>query len=90
MLPRQLMLTETRLSSQLSALVASRVNIKVVFARAYNQKAKGMAGMLDFLGLKLEGRHHSGIDDSRNIAKICQKLIADEFEIKDEKRSKRK
>jgi len=29
-----------------------------------------MAGMLNILGMKLDGRHHSGIDDCRNIAKI--------------------
>jgi ERI1 exoribonuclease 3 len=28
----------------------------------------GMPHMLELCGLKLEGRHHSGIDDSRNIA----------------------
>ncbi len=28
----------------------------------------GMPHMLNLCGLKLEGRHHSGIDDSRNIA----------------------
>ena len=27
-----------------------------------------MKDMLKMLGIKLEGRHHSGIDDTRNIA----------------------
>ena len=31
------------------------------------------------LGLALEGRHHSGIDDSRNIARILQRMIADGY-----------
>jgi inhibitor of KinA sporulation pathway (predicted exonuclease) len=31
---------------------------------------KGMTDMLDMCGLKLEGRHHSGIDDAKNIAAI--------------------
>ena len=30
----------------------------------------GMDGALDILGLKLEGTHHRGIDDAKNIAKI--------------------
>jgi ERI1 exoribonuclease 3 len=30
-----------------------------------------MAGMLNILGMKLEGRHHSGIDDCKNIARIA-------------------
>lgn len=31
--------------------------------------------MLDGLKLKLEGTHHSGIDDSKNIARIAYKLV---------------
>ena len=33
--------------------------------------------MLDELNIKLEGNHHSGIDDSKNIAKICLKILED-------------
>ena len=32
--------------------------------------------MLRKLGLELTGRHHSGIDDCRNIAKIARYLAA--------------
>jgi len=31
---------------------------------------KGMPDMLDICGIKLEGRHHSGIDDAKNISSI--------------------
>ena len=31
--------------------------------------------MLDIMDLKLEGRHHSGIDDASNIAKIALALL---------------
>ena len=34
-----------------------------------------MVEMLEFLELNLDGRHHSGIDDALNIAKIAIKLI---------------
>jgi len=34
-----------------------------------------MPDMLDLCGLKLEGRHHSGIDDSRNIAACVIKCL---------------
>lgn len=34
-----------------------------------------MVTMLRFLDLELIGTHHSGIDDARNISRICQKLI---------------
>ena len=50
------------------------VNVKRIFEAATGQKAKGMVGMLEYLGLQLEGRHHSWIDDSRNIARILAKL----------------
>lgn len=33
--------------------------------------------MLDDLGMELQGRHHSGIDDVRNITAICVRLLQD-------------
>ena len=36
---------------------------------------KGMEGMLNLLGLELEGRHHSGIDDCRNLARCVLSLL---------------
>ncbi len=53
------------------------INIKAEFEYFYKKKAGGMGGMLNFLGLRLEGRHHSGIDDTKNIAKILLKIISD-------------
>lgn len=35
----------------------------------------GMATALNMLGLKLDGTHHRGIDDARNIAKIFVKIF---------------
>lgn len=34
-----------------------------------------MTDMLEIYKIKLDGKHHSGIDDSFNIAKIFKKLI---------------
>ena len=51
------------------------INIKHVFTEIIGQKAGGMVGMLKILNLKLEGRHHSGIDDCRNIHQIAQQLL---------------
>lgn len=56
------------------------INIKDEFERFYKKKAGGMVGMLDHLNIKLEGRHHSGIDDTRNISKILVKMIEDGHE----------
>ena len=53
------------------------INIKTEFEFAYNVKAGGMTNMLSKLGLTLDGRHHSGIDDTRNIVKILLKMIED-------------
>lgn len=52
------------------------VNLKRPFAACFGvSKAPGMAGMLQMLGLELAGRHHRGIDDCRNIARIARELI---------------
>ena len=53
------------------------INVKNEFEYFYKQKSHGMVDMLNWLNIKLEGRHHSGIDDTRNITKIMLKLIQD-------------
>ena len=50
------------------------INIKTIFRDLTGQEPSGMPGMLEHFKLTLEGKHHSGIDDSRNIAKILAKL----------------
>merc|ERR1719453_2079952 len=42
---------------------------------ATGRRAGGMAEMLSTLGMELIGRHHSGIDDARNIARILVELL---------------
>ena len=42
----------------------------------------GMEQMLQELGLELEGRHHSGIDDARNIAKVLTTLLKKGFKLR--------
>jgi len=39
----------------------------------------GMEDMLQKCGLKLEGRHHSGIDDAKNIASIVIHMLKSGF-----------
>lgn len=55
------------------------MNIKTMYTEFYNKKAGGMYGMLMDMGLTLDGRHHSGLDDSRNIGKIFEKLISEGY-----------
>lgn len=38
--------------------------------------------MLELLGLELEGRHHSGIDDAKNLTRIVQKLLEQGYTFK--------
>lgn len=51
------------------------LNLKQEFARLHSRKPMGMAGALRHLGLPLEGQHHRGIDDARNIARIAQLIL---------------
>ena len=51
------------------------INIKNVYHNILQQKAHGMVGMLKDLKLSHVGRHHSGIDDVRNICQILLKLM---------------
>jgi len=50
------------------------VNIKVPFASRFGHST-GMKGMLSRLGLSLDGHHHCGLDDARNIAKIVIEFL---------------
>lgn len=52
------------------------INIKTLFAIMMGlDKEVGMDTALEMLGIPLEGRHHSGLDDSKNIAKILERMI---------------
>jgi inhibitor of KinA sporulation pathway (predicted exonuclease) len=47
------------------------INVKTLVAEKLNlQKPTGMNGALHLLDIPLEGTHHRGIDDAKNIAKI--------------------
>ena len=53
------------------------VNIKKEFETFYGKFVGGMYNMLKALNMTLDGRHHSGIDDTRNITKILVKMLTD-------------
>ena len=53
----------------------NHINLKVLFAVRFTVKPCGMRKALEKLGLPLDGAHHRGIDDARNIAKIAQILL---------------
>ena len=57
-------------------LFAGWINVKAIFQRMMGLEYKvGMKGMLEILRMTLDGRHHSGIDDVKNICKIVVELL---------------
>lgn len=59
----------------LPASFENHINLKREFSEQKGIKPTGMNGALKHLGLTLEGTHHRGIDDARNIAKIARLLL---------------
>ena len=53
-------------------------NIRLLYMSFFQKKKShtGMTLMLDQLGIPLEGKLHSGIDDCKNIARILNKLVS--------------
>ena len=64
------------------------INIKKSFYKATGRGVRaGMMGMLKDLNIQHTGRHHSGIDDCKNIAKIV-KALAERGYVFEENRKK--
>jgi inhibitor of KinA sporulation pathway (predicted exonuclease) len=52
------------------------INVKTLFSlKSRMSKEVGMSGALRQLGFELEGTHHRGVDDARNIAKILNWVL---------------
>jgi len=77
MLPQQAQISNTKIPRYYHKWV----NVKIPFREIRKDFLGDMTGgvgmpfMLQNLGLPLVGRHHSGLDDSRNIAKIVSTLV---------------
>ena len=55
------------------------VNVKKLFSVAQRlERTLGMARALELAGLELDGTHHRGIDDARNIAKLMPYVLGRE------------
>jgi inhibitor of KinA sporulation pathway (predicted exonuclease) len=77
MLPAQLSYTATVYPGFNSAIpppLDHWINIKKSFNRHYKVRKGGMAGMLNYTKLGLQGKHHSGIDDCKNISRMVTKM----------------
>jgi len=53
------------------------VNIKTLFADFYRTRSCKIHKMLEIQNMRFEGRLHSGIDDTRNIARIAVRMAED-------------
>ncbi|CAA6805119.1 MAG: Inhibitor of the KinA pathway to sporulation, predicted exonuclease [uncultured Sulfurovum sp.] len=51
------------------------LNIKKAFAKQQNIKPCGLDRALAHVGLELEGTHHRGIDDARNMARLMPFIV---------------
>lgn len=59
---------------------APHLNLKKQFSRAQKvRKHQGMAGALRLAGMQLEGTHHRGIDDARNIVRLLPFALGRKF-----------
>ncbi|XP_054816747.1 uncharacterized exonuclease domain-containing protein At3g15140 isoform X2 [Prosopis cineraria] len=53
------------------------INIKDVYLNFYHRRATGMVTMMRELQIPLRGSHHLGIDDTKNITRVLQRLLVD-------------
>lgn len=61
---------EKNYSGRILSLLDKHISIKHQFAKIKGIKPCGMSRALELLGLPLEGTHHRGIDDAKNITRI--------------------
>jgi len=74
MLPRQLRALDDS-DTKAPQLYRQWCNLKRLYTQVTGDKAKGMVGMLRRFQLPLEGHHHRGIDDCRNLARLLLTLL---------------
>jgi inhibitor of KinA sporulation pathway (predicted exonuclease) len=60
---------------ELPSTFEPHINLKKEFARVMKVKLCGMAAALKISRIPLEGTHHRGIDDARNIAKLARLIL---------------
>ncbi len=62
-------------SGQVISLLDRHISIKHQFSKIKNIKPCRMDAALKMLGIQLEGTHHRGIDDAKNISKIFKSVF---------------
>jgi len=82
-LPQQLSLASSDIQKSDFSLLQSHfidrlINLKRSYKKQYNDRyTRDMNTMLKHLGMEIEGRHHSGIDDCSNILRIVERMLND-------------
>jgi inhibitor of KinA sporulation pathway (predicted exonuclease) len=51
--------------------------------RNIRSNVRGLAGMVEYLGMEFVGQPHSGIDDCRNIGRVFEKLVSQGYLLRD-------
>lgn len=54
-------------------------DLKDSFRAHYRTHTRSFLGMLRHMDMELEGRHHSGIDDARNMARMVVRLLEEGY-----------
>ena len=55
----------------------SWIDLKLIYKKFYNRNPQGLNGALQEMGLKFQGRQHSGLCDAKNTGKLVHKMIQD-------------
>ncbi|XP_026560056.1 ERI1 exoribonuclease 2 [Pseudonaja textilis] len=58
-------------------ILNSWIDLRATYKSFYSRKPQGLNGALKDVGITFEGREHSGLDDSRNTARLAWKMIRD-------------
>lgn len=69
--------TLKKIETTMESILGQHVNLKAIFVKKRKMKQCGMKAALLMLDIPLDGCHHRGIDDARNIAKIFRILEKD-------------
>ena len=57
-------------------IASEHINLKRLFSSQQNLNRRyGMAQALNLVGIELQGTHHRGIDDARNIAQLLPYIL---------------
>ncbi|XP_015681728.1 ERI1 exoribonuclease 2 [Protobothrops mucrosquamatus] len=58
-------------------ILNSWIDLRATYKNFYSRRPQGLNGALKDVGILFQGREHSGLDDSRNTARLAWKMIRD-------------